>query len=60
MNPNTHEEAAFPLLTPDTILTLAEQQLHCRCQAICRQLNSYINRVFELEKEIWRDIFMVR
>ncbi len=51
MNPNTHEEAAFPLLTPDTILTLAEQQLHCRCQAICRQLNSYINRVFELESE---------
>ena len=40
---------AFPLLTPDTILTLAEQELGCQCQAICRQLNSYINRVFELE-----------
>jgi len=42
-------EQAFPLLTPETILTLAEQQLDCRCQAICRQLNSYINRVYELE-----------
>ncbi len=51
MNPDTQETTAFPLLTPDTILTLAEQQLDCRCQAICRQLNSYINRVFELQTE---------
>jgi len=43
------EQKAFPLLTPDIILTLAEQQLTCQCQAICRQLNSYINRVYELE-----------
>jgi len=51
MNSDRHEKAAFPLLTPDTVITLAEQQLSCRCQAICRQLNSYINRVYELETE---------
>jgi len=45
----TENHKAFPLLTPDIILQLAEQQLHCRCQAICRQLNSYINRVYELQ-----------
>jgi Ser/Thr protein kinase RdoA (MazF antagonist) len=45
------QEAVFPMLLPDTVLTLAEQQLNCRCQAICRQLNSYINRVFELVSE---------
>jgi len=48
---NSIDQAAFPLLTPDVVITLAEQQLGCRCQAICRQLNSYINRVFELETE---------
>ena len=51
MNHSKEHAKAFPLLTPDIILTLAEQQLDCRCQAICRQLNSYINRVFELETE---------
>lgn len=51
MNPNASGETAFPLLTPDTVLTLAEEQLNCSCRAICRQLNSYINRVFELESE---------
>lgn len=51
MNSDRYEKAAFPLLTPDTVITLAEQQLSCHCQAICRQLNSYINRVYELETE---------
>ena len=50
------QEAVFPMLLPDTVLTLAEQQLDCRCQAICRQLNSYINRVFELESEDGRGL----
>ena len=45
------KRGAFPLLTPDIVITLAEQYLSCPCQAICRQLNSYINRVFELETE---------
>jgi Ser/Thr protein kinase RdoA (MazF antagonist) len=49
LNHQEEPEQGFPLLTPDTILTLAEQELGCQCQAICRQLNSYINRVFELE-----------
>jgi len=51
MSRDSTDQAAFPLLTPDIVITLAEQQLSCRCQAICRQLNSYINRVFELETE---------
>ena len=51
MNSDNQGKAAFPVLTPDTVITLAEQQLNCRCLAICRPLNSYINRVFELESE---------
>jgi Ser/Thr protein kinase RdoA (MazF antagonist) len=51
MNSATPDSKAFPLLTPDTVINLAEQHLNCRCQAICRQLNSYINRVYELETE---------
>jgi Ser/Thr protein kinase RdoA (MazF antagonist) len=50
------DKTPFPLLTPDIILSLAEQELHCRCQAICRQLNSYINRVYELESEDGRGL----
>ncbi len=51
MSRDQQSEAVFPVLLPDTVITLAEQQLNCRCQAICRQLNSYINRVFELQTE---------
>jgi Ser/Thr protein kinase RdoA (MazF antagonist) len=51
MNTTRPGSAAFPSLTPDTVISLAEQHLGCRCQAICRQLNSYINRVYELETE---------
>ncbi len=53
---NSRQNAAFPILTPDTVITLAEQQLNCRCRAICRQLNSYINRVYELESEDGRGL----
>jgi len=56
MNANNHGNVAFPILTPDTVITLAEQHLGCRCQAICRQLNSYINRVYELEAEDGRGL----
>lgn len=51
LNPDKHEheKSPFPLLTPDIIISLAEKQLGCNCQAICNQLNSYINRVFELK-----------
>ena len=42
---------AFHGLTPDVIITLAEKALGVRCTNLCRPLNSYINRVYELEYE---------
>lgn len=42
---------AFAGLTPDVIITLAEKALAVRCTNLCRPLNSYINRVYELEYE---------
>ncbi len=40
---------AFHGLTPDVIITQAEKALGMRCTNLCRPLNSYINRVYELE-----------
>ncbi len=40
---------AFPELGPETILNLVEKALGIPCTNLCRQLNSYINRVYELE-----------
>ncbi len=45
------QREAFSHLTPDTILTAVEQAADVRCTSYCLQLNSYINRVYELEKE---------
>ena len=39
----------FPELGPETVLNLVEKELNIPCTNLCRQLNSYINRVFELE-----------
>jgi len=39
----------FPPLSPDLILGLVESVLGCSCTNLCRPLNSYINRVYELE-----------
>ena len=39
----------FPELGPETVLNLVEAELDIPCSNLCRQLNSYINRVFELE-----------
>ncbi len=39
----------FLSLNPETILTLAEKALSKKFSGICRPLNSYINRVYELE-----------
>jgi len=39
----------FPELGPETVLNLVEAVLDIPCSNLCRQLNSYINRVFELE-----------
>ncbi len=45
------EQGAFQSLLPDTVLTQVENSLGIRCSNICRPLNSYINRVYELEDE---------
>jgi Ser/Thr protein kinase RdoA (MazF antagonist) len=41
----------FAGLDPDTVLTLTERSLGVRCSNICRPLNSYINRVYEVHRE---------
>jgi len=49
-SPETNiSSGTFPELSPDTILNLVEAALGFPCSNLCRQLNSYINRVFELE-----------
>ncbi len=50
INPkNSNHPCAFPQLDPETILNLVESVLGLSCNNLCRQLNSYINRVYELE-----------
>ena len=51
MNPpeNKPHPSAFPELSPNTVLNLVEAALDIPCTNLCRPLNSYINRVFELE-----------
>ena len=39
----------FEKLTPDTIITAVEQALNVELTGLTSPLNSYINRVFELE-----------
>jgi Ser/Thr protein kinase RdoA (MazF antagonist) len=48
---STDHNEPFSHLTPDTILTAVEQAAGIHCTAYCLQLNSYINRVYELETE---------
>ncbi len=50
MKQPAHSEP-FSILTPDTILTAVEQAADVRCTGYCLQLNSYINRVYELQTE---------
>lgn len=45
------EKRIFHSLTPERVLTPVEKALAVRCTNLCRPLNSYINRVFELEAE---------
>jgi len=49
--PEPAARSVLHTLTPDLILTLAEQALGIRCTNLCRPLASYINRVYELESE---------
>ncbi|MGW8324035.1 MAG: hypothetical protein ACWGSD_21035, partial [Thermodesulfobacteriota bacterium] len=44
-------QTTFQDLTPDRVISLAEEALGQRFSGICRPLNSYINRVYELELE---------
>ena len=41
----------FSGLTPDRVITLVEQALGWRSSNFCRPLTSYINRVYEVERE---------
>ena len=50
------EQAFFHCLTPERVLTPVEKALAIRCTNLCRPLNSYINRVFELEGEDGRGL----
>jgi len=49
--PTEVRTGAFQDLTPDKAINLVEAALGKPCTNICRQLNSYINRVFEMEAE---------
>lgn len=41
-------QTVFHTLTPDAVISLVEKALGIKCTNLCRPLNSYINRVFEL------------
>lgn len=45
------ERSSFHTLVPDMVLRLVEESLDRHCTNLFRPLNSYINRVFELEAE---------
>lgn len=48
-NPKTTARNPFHQLTPDQVITLAEGELGEPFSNLCRPMNSYINRVYELE-----------
>jgi Ser/Thr protein kinase RdoA (MazF antagonist) len=50
--------ADFSHLTPDHVIDHVERALNCRCTNMCRQLNSYINRVYEVQTEDGRWIIV--
>jgi len=45
-----NKQTAFHVLTPDTVITLAESALGVPFSNLYRPCNSYINRVYELEQ----------
>jgi Ser/Thr protein kinase RdoA (MazF antagonist) len=47
----TQGRTAFQELTPDAVIAAVEGALGVRCTNLFRPLNSYINRVYELERE---------
>lgn len=46
---NMTTTADFDHLTPDAVLDFVEGALSSRCANLCRPLNSYINRVYEVQ-----------
>jgi Ser/Thr protein kinase RdoA (MazF antagonist) len=40
--------ADFSHLTPEAVINAVEDALDCACSNVCRSLNSYINRVYEV------------
>jgi len=46
-----NDRTAFHDLTPDLVISLVERALDARLTGLFRPLNSYINRVYELERE---------
>ena len=50
-NTEGEKRSAFDDLGPDRVLGLVENALGIRCTNLFRPLNSYINRVYELEQE---------
>ncbi len=43
------KQTVFHSLSPDTVINVVEEALNIPCSNLCRSLNSYINRVYELE-----------
>lgn len=46
-----HSLIDFSHLTPDLVLQLVEQTLERPCSNLCRSLNSYINRVYDVQMD---------
>jgi len=49
LNTTKNQHNPFHRITPDLVITLAEEELGQPFSNLCRPLNSYINRVYELE-----------
>ena len=49
MNATSDEATAFEAVTPDFVIHCVEEALGEPCTNLCRPMNSYINRVYELE-----------
>lgn len=45
------QRSDFDHLTPDVVLNIIEETLGARCSSVCRPLNSYINRVYDVPLE---------
>jgi Ser/Thr protein kinase RdoA (MazF antagonist) len=46
---NAQPGSGFGALTPDAVITAVEDASGLKCTSLCRPLNSYINRVYDVE-----------